>query len=220
MTRFSIKALIVLMALAVSAPVCAADIQPALTDTFRNEGAFQKIHGDSGNWTGGAVGKGENVGTAYGLAGAVYYKYFAARGKTMREVTLQDTIPVYEANYWRPLRLYDVRNQIIANQVFDSAVNMGTGTAARILQRAINYAGYPLPPIAVDGKIGAGTIKRLNQVDQTMLYVHLIGLTHNRYVQIVDANSRKMQFLDTWAYRVKNNVQRSVHEYEAMRAKR
>jgi lysozyme family protein len=202
-------AVIAAVLLAVSAH--GASIKPALEYTFGHEGGYQAMRGDSGNWTGGKVGVGALKGTKFGIAAASYPR------EDIKGLTLDRAAFLYERDFWNALRLNRVRNQIIANQVFDCAVNMGTGTSARILQRAINLTGWPRAPIAVDGRVGPSTIQRLNEIDQVQLYVHLIGLTHARYIQIVDANPRKMPFLDTWAYRVKNNVQRDVHEYETLR---
>lgn len=200
----------IILALTVTAAQ-AADIRPALQHTFGHEGGFQAMRADSGNWTGGKVGVGDLRGTKYGIAAASYPR------EDIRNLTVERAGFIYSRDFWGLSRCSDWKNQIIANLYFDFAVNMGQGTAARIMQRAINLAGWPRAPIAVDGVIGPGTVRRLNEVDQTLLFVHLVGLGHNRYVQIVDANPHKMQFLDTWAIRIKQNVQRSVHEYEAAR---
>lgn len=189
----------------------AADIAPALQHTFGHEGGYQCLRSDSGNWTGSKVGAGVLKGTKFGIAAASYPH------EDIRNLTLDRAATIYRRDFWGASRCDEWTSQIIANNFFDLAVNLGQGTAAKILQRAINYAGWPRKPIAVDGVIGKGTVQRLNDIDQTMLYVHLIGLAHNRYVQIVDANPAKIEFLDTWAYRIKSNVQRSVHEYELKR---
>lgn len=206
--------LILLIAFAVCGscqPVLAADITPALTETFGHEGGFQADPDDSGNWTGGRYGVGELKGTRYGIAANSY------PNEDIRNLTLQRAAFLYERDFWWPSRMNEAKNQIIANVFFDFAVNAGQGTAARILQRAINYAGYPRQQIAVDGVIGKRTITRLNSVDQTAVFVHFIGLAYGRYQRIVDADPRKAKFFRSWAYRVKRNVQRSVHEYEALR---
>ncbi|QXE85953.1 hypothetical protein KP003_16560 [Geomonas nitrogeniifigens] len=192
----------------------AADIRPALQHTFGHEGGYQCSRADSGNWTGGKVGAGILKGTKYGIAAASYPR------EDIRNLTLDRAGFIYSRDFWGVSRCNEWKSQIIANLYFDFAVNMGQGTAARIIQRAANYAGWPRKPIAVDGEIGPGTVRRLNDVDQTLLFVHLVGLGHNRYVQIVDANPGKMQFLDTWAIRIKSNVQRSVHEYEVKKEQR
>jgi len=203
--------LLTILALLLPLSAHAADIMPALKATFKHEGGFQIMRADRGNWTGGKVGVGELKGTKYGIAANSYPR------EDIRNLTLDRAASIYKNDFWGASRCDEWRSQIIANVYFGWAVNQGQGTAARILQRAINYAGWPRPPIAVDGKIGRGTVKRLNEVDQTLLFVHLVGLTHGRYIQIVDHNPAQMQFLDTWARRMKIEVQRSVHEYEAAR---
>lgn len=193
----------------------AADIRPALAATFGHEGGFQALRSDSGNWSGGKVGVGELRGTKFGIAAASYPH------EDIKGMSLPRAAEIYRRDFWGASRCDEWRSQIVANMYFDRAVNMGQGTAARILQRAINYAGYPRPPIPVDGRIGPGTVKRLNEVNQVDLFCHLVGLFHGRYVQIVDANPRKMQFMSEWVgNRLRRDVQRSVHEYEAWRAKR
>jgi lysozyme family protein len=204
------KYLLVLATLAISScqPVLvgAADIRPALVHTFGSEGGFQKMSGDSGNYVNGKL-----VGTKYGIAAASY------PNEDIPNLTIDRAAVIYERDFWGASRCNEWRNQIVANLYFDFAVNMGQGTAARIIQRAINYAGWPRPPITVDGKIGSGTVKRLNEVDQVALFCNLVGLGHARYVQIVDANPKKMQFMSNWiATRLRKNVQRSVHEFEAV----
>jgi len=182
----------------------AADIKPALINTFGHEGGFQRDPNDSGNYANGVL-----KGTKYGIAAASYPK------EDIRNLTLERASVIYSRDFWGASRCGEWKSQIIANDYFDAAVNLGQGTAARILQRAINYAGYPAKRIAVDGNIGKATVARLNSVNQELLYVHMIGLIHNRYVQIVDANSNKERYLSVWARRVKGNVQRSVIAYES-----
>lgn len=186
----------------------AADIRPALIHAFGHEGGFQKLKGDSGNYVNGKL-----VGTKYGIAARSYPK------EDIPNLTLERAGEIYRRDFWGASRCDEWKSQIIANVYFGWAINQGQGTAARALQRAINYAGYPRPRIPVDGKIGKGTVQRLNEVDQDLVFVHLVGLTHARYVQIVDANPKNEQFFDTWARRMKAEVIRSVHEYEARRRK-
>lgn len=208
------KRLLILLLLMFSVTAKAADIAPALTATFGHEGGYQCLRADSGNWTGGVVGKGELKGTKYGIAANSY------PNEDIRNLSLDRAATIYKRDFWGASRCDEWRSQIIANVYFGWAVNQGQGTAARILQRAINYAGWPRPIIPVDGKIGKGTVNRLNEVDQDLVFIHLVGLTHGRYIQIVDHNPAQMQFLDTWARRMKIEVQRSVHEYEAKRVKK
>ena len=44
---------------------------------------------------------------------------------------------VFRKNYWNPIRGDEINNQEEANQLYDSAVNMGTGTAIILAKRAM-----------------------------------------------------------------------------------
>jgi len=197
--------------LMVAVPAHAADVEIALINTFGHEGGYQNMRADSGNWTGGKVGKGEQRGTKYGIAASSYPK------EDIRNLTIQRASIIYRRDFWGALRLDDVKSQIIANEIFDAAVNMGTGYQAKALQHAINRAGWPMPPIAVDGAIGPATIARLNFVDQVALYCHLVGLRYDRYARIVAGDPIKEQFFRTWVYRIKDNVRAAVLAMESKR---
>lgn len=43
---------------------------------------------------------------------------------------------LYKKNYWDPLKLDDEPDQLIAEQVFDTAVNMGAATAGNFINQA------------------------------------------------------------------------------------
>lgn len=212
MKRGIFAALAILMALTFSLPSLpcyGASIEPALVQTFGNEGGFQNDPYDSGNYAHGIL-----VGTKYGICAASY------PNEDIRHLTLERAAFLYNNDFWGVSRCNEWKSQIVANIYFDFAVNIGQKTAAKIIQRAINYAGYPLKRIPVDGIIGSATVKRLNEIDQDLVFVHLVGLTHNRYVEIVDKNPRKERHLKEWATRMERNVRRAVHEYEAKRAKK
>lgn len=188
----------------------AADIGPALTTTFGHEGGYQNMYGDSGNWTGGVIGKGERRGTKYGIAAASYPK------EDIRNLTIERAAAIYSRDFWGASRCGDWQNQTVAELYFDLAVNMGQGTAARMVQRATNLAAWPKAPIAVDGAIGKGTVARINEVNQVDLFCYLVILAGDRYLRIVERNPRMMQHMKGWvALRLRRNVQHGVHVYEA-----
>lgn len=205
------KKLLIAIVLLFAANSYAADVEIALVNTFGHEGGYQNLRTDSGNWTGGKIGAGEQRGTKYGIAAASYPR------EDIRNLTVQRAAQIYRRDFWGALRLDDVQSQIVANEIFDAAVNMGTGYQAKALQRAINRAGWPMPPIAVDGAIGPATIARLNRVDQVALYCHLVGLRYDRYARIVAGNPVKEQFFHTWVYRIKDNVRAAVLAMESKR---
>jgi lysozyme family protein len=176
--------------------VYAADPSPALKETFGNEGGLTK---DDGGWT------------KYGIS----QRGSGLSEQQIKALTLSTASTWYLVNVWKPLGLDRCRSQIIANEIFDSAVNEGTGTAARRIQQAINLSNGNKPDIKVDGKLGAGTWAAWAQCDMVEFYVNWIILRGTRYQQLVIHNPAKFQqYFKSWTYRLKNNVKEAVHEYE------
>lgn len=118
-------------------------------------------------------------------------------------LTLERAAQLYERDFWNPLGLSTVENQTIAEEVFDTAVNAGVGTGARILQEAINLSNYPEPDVAVDMHIGPATINAVNNhKSPKTLYKALNGLQFMHYVAIIKNNPKQEKFFRSWASRV------------------
>ncbi len=189
--------LIILLVLTVALPVHAALPGPALQETFGNEGGLTK---DDGGWT------------KFGIS---------QNGSGMTEVQIKAlTLPAaadwYMVNVWKPLGLDRYESQIIANEIFDSAVNEGVGTAARRIQAVINLSNGNHPDIKVDGHLGPGTHAAWVLCDQSEFYVNWIVLRGARYQMLVTKNPAKFgPYFKSWLYRVKNNVRTAVHQYDA-----
>ncbi|MBO9671975.1 MAG: hypothetical protein J7577_00915 [Sphingobacteriaceae bacterium] len=116
---------------------------------------------------------------------------------------------LFKKNYWDVNNLDRVSNQSIANEVFDTGVNMGIGTAARFLQRGLNATNRNqvlYKDVAVDGAIGNGTLAVLNSHPNTpLLYKVLNVLQGARYIDIMESNSKQEKFAVSWFSRVKIN---------------
>lgn len=104
--------------------------------------------------------------TRYGITEAVA----RAAGYTgpMAELGLDTARDIYRRQYWLALRLDEVATLSlpIAAELFDTAVNQGAGTAARYLQvalNALNREGRDFPDMAVDGRLGPGTLAALRR---------------------------------------------------------
>jgi lysozyme family protein len=79
----------------------------------------------------------------------------------------QLTAGFYQANFWNVNRLSDVADNQVADNLYDSGVNQGTGEAAHILQDSINMV-HPKSVIS-DGAIGPKTIAAANAIDPATL---------------------------------------------------
>jgi len=86
----------------------------------------------------------------------------------MTELPLATAKDIYRKRYWDALRLEEVSalSATVAHELFDTSVNMGTGTATRFLQialNALNRSESDFPDMAVDGKLGPGTLSGLRK---------------------------------------------------------
>jgi len=118
-------------------------------------------------------------------------------------LTLERAAAIYERDFWKPLGLSGIQNQTIAEEVFDTAVNCGVGTGAKILQEAINLSNYPEPDITVDMHIGPATVAAVNNHKSIKtLYKALNGLQFMNYVAIIRNNPKQEKFFRSWASRV------------------
>ena len=188
----------------------AADIRPALIETFGNEGGRQCLKSDPGNqYPDGSWGC-----TQFGMSPRSY-------PNMPLNPPLDYVAHVYERDFWKPLHLDEVKSQIVANAIFDAAVNQGEGTWRKRLQmglqETINLANAKAADIPVDGVIGPRTIQALNSVDQVDLYVNLIGLQWERYHLIVRNNPKMKEWYRGWMKRVARTVTKAVHDRDARR---
>lgn len=115
-----------------------------------------------GGYTNNAADRGGE--TNFGITAAVARENGYAGA--MKAMTRADAAAIYRAKYWAKPGLYLVApiSEKVAEELFDTGVNMGTGTAGIMLQRVLNVLndqGKIYPDVTVDGAIGPGTTKAL-----------------------------------------------------------
>jgi lysozyme family protein len=112
----------------------------------------------------------------------------------------------YKAQFWDRMRLDQVHSQQIANEMFDTAVNMGIAAAVADLQRSLNILnrnGKSYPQVAVDGKIGPITLSTLNRhPNPRNVFNTLNGFQFMRYVAICERDPSQEEFFNGWLNRV------------------
>ncbi len=108
-----------------------------------HEGCYGVERADPGDWTGGAIGKGQLRGTKFGISAAAYPDLDIAG------LTLEQAGDIYRRDYWNRIA-GDALPRPLALLVFDAAVNNGSERAARWLQAA---AG-----VVPDGSVGPATL--------------------------------------------------------------
>jgi lysozyme family protein len=79
----------------------------------------------------------------------------------IKNLTLQDAKSIYYTEYWRPFERIAEIHPALAMVLYDTGVNMGTGTAVRMLQKAV---GVP-----ADGVIGPVTLNAIENNKQNII---------------------------------------------------
>ncbi len=104
----------------------------------------------------------------------------------------------YKSKFWDRVKGDSIQSQVIANELFDTAVNCGKTTASKFLQVALNKLnrdGDSYSDITVDGGVGAKTISALGACleldnEEILLYmlnclqcVYYIETSKERYIR-------------------------------------
>jgi lysozyme family protein len=116
--------------------------------TLGYEGGYSASDSDPGDWTGGAVGKGELRGTKFGISAAAY------PGLDIAALTLAQAKAIYRRDYWDRVS-GDALPPALALLAFDAAVNNGLSHATYWLQEAVG--------VRADGVIGPQTLAAIGQ---------------------------------------------------------
>jgi len=112
----------------------------------------------------------------------------------------------YEERYWDVNRL-DEFPQSIANEMFDTGVNMGIGRAAKFLQECLNYLnrnGQLFTDLVVDGAIGSASLNALAKVkkDEEILLTMLNVCQGRHYMDYMRKSPIQEKFARGWFKRV------------------
>lgn len=129
-----------------------------------------------------------------GINSAAYPNQFAvinALAQTERGPEIQE---FYQTQFWNQW-FSQLLSDDVAKRVFDSAVNMGPGTAVKILQEAINV--FKTPPLDVDGGWGPNTVAGANSVLSSALVPAFQQERLEHYKAIVAANPSDAKYLGT-----------------------
>jgi len=129
--------------------------------TARWEGGYQNVENDVGNWTGGAVGVGENRGTNFGVSAASYPHL------DIKNLTREQAHEIFKRDYWQASGA-DKLSWPACLIVFDTAILHGVGTAkawqAEVGTNAFAFAAKRLrvyPKLANWDYWGRGWVNRV-----------------------------------------------------------
>jgi len=117
---------------------------------------------------------------------------------------------MYLEKYWKKTGCDKIADDNLASEIFDSAVNIGTKSAVKFLQTALNALNRQetlYPDIAEDGVFGADTVSALSKYlavsnDIGLLLKIVNVLQGNHYIEIMRNNHKLEKFARGWFKRV------------------
>ncbi|MEE9446756.1 MAG: glycosyl hydrolase 108 family protein [Arenicellales bacterium] len=189
-----------------------ADFSPAIVKVLRHEGGYSDHPEDKGGETYKGISRVHNP----SWPGWVIIDNekqtdgFKQRLDHLEGLQAQVNV-LYRQQYWDPLNADKFKSQSIAEEVFDTGVNMHWRTAARFLQSSINLLNRNEElhkDLVVDGMLGKKSLKALSDIisdDDSDAYIMLLlnlfqGM---RYINILSANPAQEKFTRGWINRTR-----------------
>jgi len=144
--------------------------------------------------------------TCFGITEAVARSHGYAG--PMRQLPRADAVAIYRRLYWLRPKLDEIasRSGRLAEELFDTGVNMGPAVAVTFLQRALtalNRGGNDYPYLAPDGRSGPVTLAALDAFlatrgtssGETVLLRALEALQGERYLRLAERRPANEAFL-------------------------
>jgi len=121
----------------------------------------------------------------------------------IRNLTIDHAKEIYRKKYWDKLRLDEINNQLIAEEVFDTGVNLNPKRAARFLQIAFNLLTEDGLYLLKDGKLGSKTINAINGYRYPGAILKILnGLQFMHYLKRVEEDETQRGMFRGWLKRV------------------
>lgn len=128
----------------------------------------------------------------------------------MRSMPRSEAIRIYRQRYWNAPRFdrVAVLSAPVAEELFDTGVNMGPAVAAQMLQRclnALNRQEADYADLKADGQIGPATLGALQgflrvrgREGEAVLLKALNGLQCERYIDLAERRPANESFVYGW----------------------
>ncbi len=172
------------------------NLEQMLDKLVDTEGGYVNDPKDSGGET--------NWGVTIAVARA-----FGYTGR-MIDMTQMQAREIYRQRYWIQPRFNEIGkiNAAIAEELFDTGVNMGQSRAGTFLQRALNVLnreGKSFPDISADGSVGNMTLAALKayldlrKQDGAKVLLRMLNAQQgDKYISLAEARSKDEEYVFGW----------------------
>ena len=108
---------------------------------------------------------------------------------------LQEVKNIYRQKYWNRAKLYDVKSQKIAEEIFVFGVNAGIERAIKLAQKIVG--------VKADGIVGPKTLAALNSYNDKLFDIVFDAGEAEYYESLVRAKKKYAKFENGWLNRAK-----------------
>lgn len=172
-----------------------AQFQIAYDIVRKHEGGYQKMPEDSGNYN----SRGQNVGTNWGINAQVYESYLKRppTEQDMRNMPRHIALAIFKQLYWDRIKGDQIRDQQVANILFDGHVNHGKW-GIQMMQQALG--------VSRDGVVGPQTLAAINNANPFTLFNEYKKIRRAGYIDLVRRRPKDERFLRGWLIRIDSFV--------------
>ena len=185
-----------------------ADFNLAFDKTMGHEGDYSNDPLDLGGETYRGISRKFNPSwEGWNILDAFQQRHLELTGDIESRLDLL-TSQFYQENYWNKFGGDQISFQPLAEELFDTSVNLGVGRAVKFLQIALNCLNRNqviYDDLKEDGIFGLKTLGALNCIDDDdlkLIFKMMNVLQGIHYITIMQSDSRQERFCRGWFKRV------------------
>lgn len=175
-----------------------ANFDPIFILTLSHEGGFQKLANDSANYVNGKL-----IGTNRGISAVGYYDFYKKipTEQDMKLLTSEQAKAIYKKNYWDKINGDKIKNQSVAELMFQYIIGSGASQISNIKDIANVIAGKKIIS-SNDNKFTDAEINIINNLASDKFWEALKAWRHSFFIRLVTLKPKLKQFLNGWQTRL------------------
>jgi lysozyme family protein len=117
----------------------------------------------------------------------------------IKNLTEDEASNIYYSYYYYPMKIAQIKNDLLGLHIFDMGVNAGISIAIKLIQRLVS--------VEDDGIIGNITLNAINNYpEQDNLIKGYVALRHDFYDKIIKKNPTLAKYKNGWYDRIMSTV--------------
>lgn len=181
-----------------------ADFKIAYQETMKVEGGYANNPKDRGGETWKGIARnfhpnwpGWSIVDSFKNMSRTNFEKALEGSQTLQRLVLE----FFKQEFWNTMKLDEFTDQSIANEMFDTGVNMAPHYAVEFLQKAVNATSDVI--LTIDGKMGPVTVGAINVHKKPKQVLKLLNCQQGtRYMDISMYNPTQKTFMASWLSRV------------------